>query len=296
MISLSFYGDVPVKGLTLPQIKVAVINQLRKYLSDEVLGLGELPGHGLLFSGPGSALRFLNFPRNEKPLDLNEAPKPIKKTSRAINGNPSRGVPARSLRLAEAAPGLPRVPVRSAGCSTAAARNRRSPDAGGRHRANAPAQTEHSPPGHRGRITITIDVAGQAHPGPGQAQVPPMPGGDLPGVPPEESYRVVRPEDSQMVFVDVTAYNSMQYYVLGDVGTPGRLPWTASETVLDAIQYGGGFVSTADPKQVSLVRPERGGKPARIYKVALAAAAAKRARWATKLSDLSRGPAGRRAE
>ena len=32
-ISLGFYGDVPVKGLTLPQIKVAIIKHLRKFLT-----------------------------------------------------------------------------------------------------------------------------------------------------------------------------------------------------------------------------------------------------------------------
>ena len=69
----------------------------------------------------------------------------------------------------------------------------------------------------------------------------------------------------------MTAYNSMQFYVQGDVGTPGRLPWTGNETVLDVLQFAAGLISTADPKQISLVRPARGGKPARIYKVDLEA-------------------------
>ena len=38
-ISLGLYGEVQVRGLTLPQIKVAIIKQLRKFLSDEMLGL-----------------------------------------------------------------------------------------------------------------------------------------------------------------------------------------------------------------------------------------------------------------
>jgi hypothetical protein len=38
-ISLGFYGEVYVRGLTLPQIKVAIIKHLRKYLDDEILGL-----------------------------------------------------------------------------------------------------------------------------------------------------------------------------------------------------------------------------------------------------------------
>ena len=43
------------------------------------------------------------------------------------------------------------------------------------------------------------------------------------------------------------------------------------ETVLDAIQYGGGLLNCAEPKDIRLVRPGRGGKPAKVYKVDLAA-------------------------
>ena len=55
--------------------------------------------------------------------------------------------------------------------------------------------------------------------------------------------------------MDVTAYNSKNYYVLGDVGSPGRLPVTGNETVLDAIQFAGGLLPTAAPKNIRLVRP-----------------------------------------
>jgi hypothetical protein len=89
--------------------------------------------------------------------------------------------------------------------------------------------------------------------------------------PTEEPWKIVPPDASDRVFVDVTAYNSMQYYVQGDVVTPGRLPWTGNETVFDVLQFAGGLLTTADPKQISLVRPARGGKPARIYKVDLEA-------------------------
>ena len=84
-------------------------------------------------------------------------------------------------------------------------------------------------------------------------------------------WKIVPPEASLCVFVDVTAYNSMQYYVQGDVATPGMLPHTGSETVLDVLQYAGGLLSTADPKQISLVRPQRSGKPAKVYKIDLEA-------------------------
>ena len=39
MISLSFYGEIYVRGLTSTQIKEKVVLHLRKFLPDEVLGL-----------------------------------------------------------------------------------------------------------------------------------------------------------------------------------------------------------------------------------------------------------------
>jgi polysaccharide export outer membrane protein len=63
------------------------------------------------------------------------------------------------------------------------------------------------------------------------------------------------PKDSDRVFVDVTAYNSKNYYVLGDVLIPGKMPITGNETVLDAIEYAGGLMPTAAPQNIRLVRP-----------------------------------------
>ena len=65
----------------------------------------------------------------------------------------------------------------------------------------------------------------------------------------------IEPKDSDRVFVDVTAYNSKNYYVLGDVAAPGRLPITGNETVLDALQFAGGLIPTAAPTNIRLVRP-----------------------------------------
>jgi polysaccharide export outer membrane protein len=65
----------------------------------------------------------------------------------------------------------------------------------------------------------------------------------------------IEPKDSDRIFVDVTAYNSKNYYVLGDVAAPGRLPITGNETVLDAIQFAGGLIPTAAPQNIRLVRP-----------------------------------------
>jgi polysaccharide biosynthesis/export protein len=65
----------------------------------------------------------------------------------------------------------------------------------------------------------------------------------------------VDPRDTDRVFVDVTAYNSKNYYILGDVLVPGKLPVTGNETVLDALQYAGGLLPTAAPNNIRLVRP-----------------------------------------
>jgi polysaccharide export outer membrane protein len=73
------------------------------------------------------------------------------------------------------------------------------------------------------------------------------------------------------VFVDVTAYNTKNYYILGDVQIPGQLVLTGSETVLNALNYAGGLLATADPNDVRLVRPGSKGRPSKIYKIDLEA-------------------------
>lgn len=65
----------------------------------------------------------------------------------------------------------------------------------------------------------------------------------------------IDPRDTDRVFVDVTAYNSKNYYVLGDVLVPGKMPITGNETVLDALQYAQGLLPTAAPQNIRLVRP-----------------------------------------
>jgi polysaccharide export outer membrane protein len=66
---------------------------------------------------------------------------------------------------------------------------------------------------------------------------------------------LIDPKDSITVFIDVTAYNSKYYYVLGDVLITGRLSITGNETVLDALQFAGGLTPTAAPQNIRLVRP-----------------------------------------
>jgi polysaccharide export outer membrane protein len=65
----------------------------------------------------------------------------------------------------------------------------------------------------------------------------------------------IEPRDSSTVFVDVTAYNSKNYYMEGDVLITGRMPITGNETVLDAIHFAGGLMPTAAPQNIRLVRP-----------------------------------------
>ena len=61
---------------------------------------------------------------------------------------------------------------------------------------------------------------------------------------------------SSRVFVDIAAYNSKVYYIQGQVRTPGRLPVTGNETVLDALTYSGGLAGlTPEQAQIRLVRP-----------------------------------------
>jgi polysaccharide biosynthesis/export protein len=73
--------------------------------------------------------------------------------------------------------------------------------------------------------------------------------------PKTEQYVRIEPRDTDRVFVDVTAYNSKNYYVLGDVLVTGKMPITGNETVLDAINYAGGLTPTAAPQNIRLVRP-----------------------------------------
>jgi polysaccharide export outer membrane protein len=68
----------------------------------------------------------------------------------------------------------------------------------------------------------------------------------------------IAPKDSDRVFVDVTASNSKNYYVLGAVTVPGRMPVTGRETILDAINLVNGLTPQADHANVVLYRPGKG--------------------------------------
>ncbi|WP_406694218.1 sigma-70 family RNA polymerase sigma factor [Singulisphaera sp. Ch08] len=80
--------------------------------------------------------------------------------------------------------------------------------------------------------------------------------------------RLVAAADSTRVSVEVTAYNSKVYYVQGDVASPGRIPITGRETVLDGLSYAGGLSSPAAESHIRLVRPVPGGRaPEKLLKV-----------------------------
>jgi protein involved in polysaccharide export with SLBB domain len=70
----------------------------------------------------------------------------------------------------------------------------------------------------------------------------------------------IDPKVSATVFVDVSAYNSKNYYVEGEVVVTGRLPVTGKETVLDAVHYAGGLAARADHSNVTLYRLDAKGQ------------------------------------
>ena len=101
-ISLGFYGDLDVAGLTRQQIKVKLIEHLSKYLSDEVLGLVEQDKDGKLVKvAPADLNRVfvddsLIYERGpHAPVARLEAPAPIKPGDRLL------------IEVLEALPGRP---------------------------------------------------------------------------------------------------------------------------------------------------------------------------------------------
>jgi polysaccharide biosynthesis/export protein len=70
--------------------------------------------------------------------------------------------------------------------------------------------------------------------------------------------------DTDRVFVNVTAYNSQNYYIQGAVRIPGKLPITGNDTVLDALEYAGGLNPQADHNNVVLYRKEKNGTLKRL--------------------------------
>jgi protein involved in polysaccharide export with SLBB domain len=243
-ISLQWYGDVHVAGLTLEQFKEKLILHLRQYLTEESLGLilwregpplSPLPPAGTVVEGllpPVDADQPAEQPplppnpngarRPSDPFDLPQIVQPPRP------GPVPDGVVARefpSARFGNASKPGPLV---------------------------APSQEKAETKQPEANATVQRPMPHEQHPNGGR-------------------YVRVDPVASQRVFVDVTAYNNAVYYVQGDVAAPGRLPFTGRETVLDALIFGGGLLPSADEGAIRLYRPARGTQPAREYPIHLKA-------------------------
>ncbi len=259
-ISLGFYGDVHVAGLTPQQAKVKIIKHLRLFLNDEALGLCEIepspkeekPGDA---KPPKAHNGIPDMPKDGDPFELDLEKKPKSEVSKP------RGVPS-GYKVRSAWQGKE---VRShygrsrPGANIRLVEHRQEQE---EKKAGEPRKSVKFPLEAGGQATITIEVeSGERK---AKEEVVAGAGERAPDL-------VMDPEGSDRVFVNITAYNSKNYYLEGDVTITGRLPFTGRETVMDALDYGGGLLPTAEPKDIRLVRPARGGKPTRVYKVDLEA-------------------------
>lgn len=241
-ISLGFYGDVHVRGLTLEQVKLKVILHLRNFLNDEALGLIRFDGPVEIEIMPEDATLVPNPGRN--PIERGE------KMENPAKEAPPAKKPDAEVKPAGAKEGRP------------SARLSRRPGPGPR------------------RMPRGMPISARAVPtfetqDPPRDQKPPVPDDKaverfvVEEIRGEGKWVVVPPAESDRIFVDIVAYNAKVFYVQGDVGVPGRLSFTGKETVLDALNYAGGFIPTAEPADIHLYRPARGGKPAKDYKIDL---------------------------
>jgi len=266
MISLGFYGEVHVAGLTLNQAKVKILQHLRRFLTDEQLGLYEIrvdeedekPADA---KPPEPIDRIPDIPKDLNPFELvpEKKPKAVESKPRAV----SSGYKVRSVRQRKEVRSYygrsrPGASIRLLGLL-----QEQEPK-----KAEEPQKAVKIPLEAGGQVTITIEVqsAQKKEKVPAEVEA----GIQAPDVPWPPG-PVVHPENSDRIFLDITAYNSKNYYVEGDLNNPGRLPFTDHETVMDVLDFTGGLIPSAEPKDIRLVRPARGGKPARVYKVDLEA-------------------------
>ena len=241
-ISLGFYGDVHVRGLTLPQAKAKIVHHLRRYLDDNALGLRlpheviaevePLPRPGTKVRVPAPAVPE-EEPMGKRGVEAPDAPKPDK---------PIEPAPVPPAELNASRPSR----------ATRASRRTRL----GRRAVRITAKTQDGKP------------PAQDEPKPVE---PAKPEAKVEVAPDEVELTYIDPADTYRVFVDIVSFNSTVYFVQGDVGTPGRLPFTGKETVLDALNYAGGLVPTAEPSDIHLHRPARGDKPVKDYSIDFAA-------------------------
>ena len=244
------------QGLTLTQAKVKILQHLRRYLNDELLGLYEVQVEE----------------EEEKPREINP-PNPFDAKPEVPNArdpfhlDPDEKPKAAASKAAALLPGSKVRSIRQGngvhsyyGRSRHGARIRllariQEPEA---KKTEEPRQAVKVPIEVGGQVTITIEAQPGEKKTKPPAEIEPGPRGQEAPFP---SGRVKHPQDSDRIFLDVTAHNSKNYYIEGDVGVPGHLPFTGHETVLDALDLASGLLPTAEPKDIRLVRPGRGGKP-----------------------------------
>ncbi|MDR3618428.1 MAG: polysaccharide biosynthesis/export family protein [Paludisphaera borealis] len=268
MITLGFYGAINVRGLTIEQVKVKIIKHLRTYLSDGVLGLYEttesfatVKDHGPVPKPPDDEER--------SPFELPVKPKGV--------SNPGASLPV-GVRVRSVSDMKHDRPIaRSRPRNTARfhlVRGLESPESQ-EPRSDEPTKADEEPVTSikiplegEAEVPLRIEIKKEKLEAP--TRLPSEIGPDGVGDD-EEKYTPIPPQLSERVFVDVTAYNSKNYYVLGHVGSQGKLPINGKETVLDALNYAGNLLTSADPRDIRLVRPGRDGKPGKVYKVDLEA-------------------------
>ncbi|MGC8644225.1 MAG: polysaccharide biosynthesis/export family protein, partial [Isosphaeraceae bacterium] len=213
-ISLGFYGEVHVAGLTIEQAKVKIIKHMRQYLSDECLGLlkfREEDGMEPMPEWPKGEIKIPALPGpGRAPFDLDEDKKPneeAKKPDSAAASYPRRSTVRRTQIPYQHARPRPQGRVRLI------ARRQEQDE----NRPEEPKKPVEVPLEAGGKVTVTIEVqAGE------KKEV--LPQAEIEGSQIIEG--VIAPEACLRVLVDVTAYNSKNYYVQGDVAAPGRLPCT----------------------------------------------------------------------
>lgn len=71
------------------------------------------------------------------------------------------------------------------------------------------------------------------------------------------------------ILVTVTGYNSKKVFVYGEIGRPGALPYTGSQTVADVIGAVGGFTRRAAPSWCKVTRGSLDSDEVEIYRVNL---------------------------
>ncbi|MCR9117446.1 MAG: SLBB domain-containing protein, partial [bacterium] len=73
----------------------------------------------------------------------------------------------------------------------------------------------------------------------------------------QEAQRIIERKEAEAgpIVVRLIAWDSKEFYVLGDVSSPGAYHFDGNETVLDAIVAAGGLSSSASKKRIVLTRP-----------------------------------------